>query len=63
MCSTFKVINYNVIIDLYLFVFIFGLVSVVVGLESLAAQRVVVVRPAPGSWTVRKPGSGGSLML
>lgn len=39
------------------------LVSVDVGLESLAAQLVAAARPVPESLTVRRPGRGASLML
>lgn len=34
-----------------------------VGLESPAAQRVVVVNPVPGSLMARRPGREVSLML
>lgn len=37
-------------------------VSVAVGLESLAAQRVAVARPVPGSWMVKRPDREASLM-
>lgn len=44
-------------------VFVRQPVSVAVGLESLAAQRVAVARPAPGSWMVKRPDREASLML
>lgn len=37
--------------------------SVVVDLESLAAQHVAAAKPVPGSLMVRRPGREESLML
>lgn len=43
--------------------FLHQLVSVAVVLESLAAQRVAVVRPVPGNWMAKRPDREASLML
>lgn len=39
----------------------YEIVSVVVVLESLAAQFVAVVKPVPESWMVKKPDREASL--
>lgn len=46
----------------YLFCLFPPPVSVAVDPESRAARRVAAVRPAPGSWTVRRPDREASLM-
>lgn len=47
----------------YLCAFVHQPASAAVVQESLAAQRVAVVRPVRGSWTAKRPDKEASLTL